>query len=149
MYFALNVMNVLCVKRRQTRQGNRESFSFFKTTCLWSLIWKMWLMNFLPRLQPIVILILFIAFLWIFGINAYQKYRSYEVYIKETVVEYPEGLEAPAMTICVDAVRGEREIDKNFSKRFLRDLPSMPEGRMLQLTEETGCLGLKEKLFAT
>ena len=68
---------------------------------------RMRLLKLIPRLQPIVILILFIAFLWIFGINAYQKYRSYEVYIKETVVEYPEGLEAPAMTICVDAVREE------------------------------------------
>ena len=67
----------------------------------------MWLMKLFPRLQPIVILILFIVFLWIFGIKAYKKFRSYEVYIKETVVEYPEGLEAPAMTICVDAVREE------------------------------------------
>ena len=65
----------------------------------------MWLMKLIPRLQPIIVLILFIAFLLIFGINAYKKYKSYEVYIKETVVEHPEGLEAPAMTICVDAVR--------------------------------------------
>ena len=64
-------------------------------------------MKLIPRLQPIIVLILFIAFLLIFGINAYKKYKSYEVYIKETVVEHPEGLEAPAMTICVDAVRKE------------------------------------------
>ena len=65
---------------------------------------EMWLMKLIPRLQPIVVMILFIAFLLMFGLNAYKKYRSYEVYIKETVVESPKGLEAPAMTICVDAV---------------------------------------------
>ena len=97
-------------------------------------MWKMWLMKLFPRLQPIVILILFIAFLWIFGIKAYKKFRSYEVYIKETVVEYPEGLEAPAMTICVDAVREEEDLHTNFSKSLFRDLPLMSEGRMLQLS---------------
>ena len=97
-------------------------------------------MKLIPRLQPIVVLILFIAFLLIFGINAYNKYKSYEVYIKETVVEHPDGLEAPAMTICVDAVRKE-ESQYNFSKSIYRDLPFMPERRILHLSEGTGFPG--------
>ena len=137
MYFALNVMNVLCFVREKKANMAGESgiiFFFYDHLFMITRMRKMWLMKLIPRLQPIVILILFIAFLWIFGIKAYNKYRSYEVYIKETVVEYPEGLEAPAMTICVDAVREEGKIHINFSKSLFRDLPFMPEGRMLQLT---------------
>ena len=105
-------------------------------------------MKLIPRLQPIVVLILFIAFLLIFGINAYNKYKSYEVYIKETVVEHPDGLEAPAMTICVDAVRKE-ESQYNFSKSIYRDLPFMPERRISHLSEGTGFPGWQEKQFVT
>ena len=64
----------------------------------------MWLMKLISRLQPFVVLALFIAFLLIFGIPAYNKYTTYEVYIKETVVDYVEGLNSPAMTICVEMV---------------------------------------------
>ena len=64
----------------------------------------MWLMKLNPILQPIVVLSLFVAFLLVFGLPAYDRYRSSEIYIKESVLE-SEGLEAPAMTICVDAVR--------------------------------------------
>ena len=58
----------------------------------------------LIHLQPVVILSLFIAFILVFGLPAYQKYISYEVYIKETHIE-EEALTAPAMTICVEMVR--------------------------------------------
>ena len=65
----------------------------------------MWLKKLIPRLEPFVCLTLFIFFLLIFGIPAYTKYRTYEVYVKETVVEVVDGLKSPAMTICVDLVR--------------------------------------------
>ena len=64
----------------------------------------MWLKKLIPRLQPFVCLTLFISFLLIFGLPAYTKYRTYEVYIKESVVEAVDGLKSPAMTICVDLV---------------------------------------------
>ena len=64
----------------------------------------MWLIKLIPRLQPFVVLSLFIAFLLVFGLQAFKKYRSYEVYIRETVIE-TKGLEAPALTICVEGVR--------------------------------------------
>ena len=61
----------------------------------------------LIHLQPVVILSLVIAFILVFGLPAYQKYISYEVYIKETHIE-EEALTAPAMTICVEMVRNSR-----------------------------------------
>ena len=61
----------------------------------------------LIHLQPVVILSLFIAFILVFGLPAYQKYISYEVYIKETHIE-KKALTAPAMTICVEMVRNSR-----------------------------------------
>ena len=64
----------------------------------------MWLMKLNPILQPLVVLSLFVAFLLVFGLPAHDRYKSNEIYIKESVLE-SEGLEAPAMTICVDAVR--------------------------------------------
>ena len=66
---------------------------------------NMWLMKLISRLQPCVVLALFMAFLLIFGLPAYDKYTSYEVYIKESVIDVVEGLNSPAMTICVDMVR--------------------------------------------
>ena len=63
----------------------------------------MWFMK-LTILQPFVVLSLFIAFLLVFGLPAYDRYRSNEIYIKESVVE-SQVLEAPALTICVDAVK--------------------------------------------
>ena len=66
---------------------------------------NMWLMKLISRLQPCVILALFMAFLLIFGLPAYDKYTSYEVYIKESVIDVVEGMNSPAMTICVDMVR--------------------------------------------
>ena len=65
----------------------------------------MWLKKLIPRLQPFVCLTLFIAFLLIFGLPAYTKYRTFEIYIKETVVDTVDGLKSPAMTICVDMVK--------------------------------------------
>ena len=61
----------------------------------------------LVHLQPVVILSLFVSFVLVFGLPAYQKYVSYEVYIKETHIE-KEALTAPAMTICVEMVRNSR-----------------------------------------
>ena len=67
----------------------------------------MHIVKILIHLQPVVILSLFIAFILVFGLPAYQKYISYEVYIKETHIE-KEALTAPAMTICVEMVRNSR-----------------------------------------
>ena len=64
----------------------------------------MHIVKILIHLQPVVILSLFIAFVLVFGLPAYQKYISYEVYIKETHIE-KQALTAPAMTICVEMVR--------------------------------------------
>ena len=64
----------------------------------------MHIVKILIHLQPVVILALFVAFVLVFGLPAYQKYISYEVYIKETHME-KEALTAPAMTICVEMVR--------------------------------------------
>ena len=68
---------------------------------------NMWLMKLISSLQPCVILALFMAFLLIFGLPAYDKYTSYEVYIKESEIDVVEGINSPAMTICVDMVRND------------------------------------------
>ena len=64
-------------------------------------------MKLISKLQPFVVLALFLAFLLVFGLPAYDKYTSYEVYIKESVIDVVEGINSPAMTICVDMVRND------------------------------------------
>ena len=90
----------------------------------------MWLIKFIPRLQPFVVLSLFIAFLLVFGLQAFKKYRSYEVYIRETVIE-TEGLEAPALTICVEGLYIIQETYHRFNKYF----PSSPFSQPKSATE--------------
>ena len=75
-------------------------------TCNPHFLWShpnMWLLKLLPKLQPFVAISLFIAFLLVFGLPAFSKFRKMEVYIKETHLE-SVPLKTPAITICVEPV---------------------------------------------
>ena len=60
-------------------------------------------LNILLRLQPIIIISLFISFFFMFGLPAYQKYTMEDVIVKE-IKKMEEPLESPAVTICLEFV---------------------------------------------
>ena len=63
----------------------------------------MWIIKYLLKLQPIIVVALFIVFFVLFGWPAYNTFVQYDVFIKESL-QQSESLPAPAVTICVEAV---------------------------------------------
>ena len=63
----------------------------------------MWIIKFLLKLQPIIVVVLFIVFFVLFGWPAYNTFVQYDVFIKESL-QQSESLPAPAVTICIEAV---------------------------------------------
>ena len=63
----------------------------------------MWFVKLLIRIQPLIVVGLFIAFLIVFGWPSYNKFVLEHIFIKETKLP-SQPIEAPGVTICVDPV---------------------------------------------
>ena len=63
----------------------------------------MWFVKLLIRIQPLIVVGLFIAFLIVFGWPSYNKFVLEHIFIKETKL-LSQPIDAPGVTICVDPV---------------------------------------------
>ena len=65
----------------------------------------MFALKFFNKIEPLIIACLIGAFVYLFGLNFYNKYAKKDIFIKEYTQNDPsESLEAPAVTICVNPV---------------------------------------------
>ena len=62
------------------------------------------IIKILQTSQPALVVILFLSFLFIFGIPSYNEYIKYDILTRETKTP-SSPLESPAVTVCVDSVR--------------------------------------------
>ena len=64
------------------------------------------IIKILQTSQPALVVILFLSFLVIFGIPSYNEYIKYDILTRETKTP-SSPLDSPAVTVCVDSVRGK------------------------------------------
>ena len=63
----------------------------------------MWFTSLMLKLQPIVVVTLFLVFVVIFGLPAFNNFIQQDVFFKENH-HLLESLPMPAITICVEPV---------------------------------------------
>ena len=74
--------------------------------------------NFFQKMQPFIIVILFLGFLFSFGLPAFSTFSKKNVMFVESF-NTSETLEAPALTICVENVSIKLRIEKTYFSKIL------------------------------